>query len=92
MQRVFLLIILAVFAVGVSAQGPTPGFDLANYGVRIEPDKRLIAVLAALEMATGRNARPALEKALQTTIASLMARQDFHQALLRAGGAASTGQ
>lgn len=45
-----------------------------------------------IQMATGRNARPALEKALQSTIASLMARQDFHQALLRTGGAASTGQ
>lgn len=45
-----------------------------------------------IQMATGRNAKPALEKALQATIASLMARQDFHQALLRAGSSAQIGQ
>lgn len=71
MQRFFLLIILAVFAVGVSAQGPTPGFDLANYGVRIEPDKRLIAVLAALEMATGRNAAGVDEKLINTPLSDM---------------------
>lgn len=45
-----------------------------------------------IQIASGRNAKPALEKALQAAIASLMARQDFHQALLRAGSAESTTQ
>ncbi len=35
-------------------QTPT-GFDLSNYGVKIDADKRLIVVLAALEMARGKN-------------------------------------
>ncbi len=34
----------------VSAQMPV-GFDLSNYGVRVEPDKRVMAVLATLEAA-----------------------------------------
>ena len=35
---------------------PPAGFDLSNYGVKIEPDKRLIAVLATIEAARTRNA------------------------------------
>lgn len=45
-----------------------------------------------IQLASGKNAKPALEKALQAAIASLMARQDFHEALLRAGAAESTAQ
>ena len=33
------------------AQNPQPAFDLAEYGVRLEPDQRLIVVMAALEAA-----------------------------------------
>ena len=33
------------------AQNVQPGFDLSNYGVKVDADKRLIVVLAALEMA-----------------------------------------
>jgi len=40
---------LLVFALSTAAQVPT--MDLTNYGVKIEPDKRLMVVLAALEMA-----------------------------------------
>src|SRR3712207_6971310 len=29
----------------------SPGFDLAEYGVRIEPDERLIVMMAALDAA-----------------------------------------
>ncbi len=47
----FLLLITVLFNFGLSAQTQTGSFDLSNYGVRIEPDKRLIAVLAALEAA-----------------------------------------
>lgn len=42
--------VLVISAAGAYAQA---GLDLSNYGVRIEPDKRLLTVLAALEMARG---------------------------------------
>lgn len=53
MKRVFLLsALILIFSVGVFAQTPqTVGFDLSQYGVKIEPDKRLIVVLASLEAA-----------------------------------------
>jgi uncharacterized lipoprotein YajG len=42
-----------------------------------------------IQVATGRNAKPALEKALQMAMRSLMDRQDFHAALLRTAPAAT---
>ncbi|CAN5764201.1 hypothetical protein BH20ACI4_BH20ACI4_14330 [soil metagenome] len=52
MKKIFFLLLLTVFfSLSLSAQTQTGGFDLSNYGVRIEPDKRLIAVLAALDAA-----------------------------------------
>lgn len=51
MKKVLFIVLLAIFSLNVFAQTAPPKFDLANYGVRIEPDKRLIAVLAALEAA-----------------------------------------
>src|SRR6478609_3815854 len=50
MHRYVFLFALLVFAGGLHAQPPA-GFDLSNYGVRIDPDKRLIVVLSALEAA-----------------------------------------
>ena len=35
----------------IAAQTPSGNFDLSDYGVKIEPDRRLIVVLASLEMA-----------------------------------------
>jgi len=49
MRKVIFLALMAIFAVGISAQ--TTGFDLSDYGVSIKPDKRLIAVMASLEAA-----------------------------------------
>jgi hypothetical protein len=64
MRKVLFLAFTAVFVQGVFAQQPTPApkpapvrqtqsqaFDLTEYGVRIEPDRRLIVVLASLEAA-----------------------------------------
>jgi hypothetical protein len=51
MKKVLLIVLTAFFAAGVSAQNQTGGFDLSGYGVRIEPDRRLIVVLASLEAA-----------------------------------------
>jgi|CXWL01.1.fsa_nt_gi hypothetical protein len=68
MRRVLLIAIGLVFAFSVSGQGVPAGFDLSNYGVRIEPDKRLIVVLASLEMATVRNAAGVDEKLINTPL------------------------
>ena len=44
--------LILVFSVGaLSAQNNPQPFDLSQYGVKIEPDRRLIVVLAALEAA-----------------------------------------
>lgn len=51
MKKVFLFVLIAVFSFSVFAQNQPQSFDLSNYGVRVEPDKRLIIVLASLEAA-----------------------------------------
>ncbi len=51
MKRVFLLSVLVFFVAGAFAQNQSTGFDLTQYGVRIEPDRRLMVVAAALEAA-----------------------------------------
>jgi hypothetical protein len=54
MRVVLSAVFLLVFAICAMAQAPQ-GMDLTNYGVRIEPDKRLMVVLAALEMASAKS-------------------------------------
>ncbi|MEP6849600.1 MAG: hypothetical protein ABI999_12150, partial [Acidobacteriota bacterium] len=51
MKVVLSLVVALVFTVCVSAQINTLTMDISNYGVRVEPDKRLMVVLATLEMA-----------------------------------------
>ena len=51
MKRITLLAVILIFSFSAFAQNAQTGFDLTNYGVRIEPDKRLMTVLAALEAA-----------------------------------------
>lgn len=51
---VFFVILLIVPCVAAGQNVPT-GFDLSNYGVRIEAEKRVMVVLSALEMARSRN-------------------------------------
>lgn len=50
MKRVLLLAAFLIFSVNVFAQTPQT-FDLTEYGVRIEPDRRVMVVLASLEAA-----------------------------------------
>lgn len=50
MKKVVFAILVFALGTVASAQIPT-GFDLTNYGVRIEPDKRVIVVLATLDAA-----------------------------------------
>ena len=51
MRKVVFLAFFALSANVAFSQAVATGFDLANYGVKIEPDKRVIVVLAALEAA-----------------------------------------
>lgn len=51
MKRILFILLITVFSADVFAQTARPNFDLTNYGVKIEPDKRLITVLVALEAA-----------------------------------------
>ena len=51
MNRILLLILVLSFTFGVFAQGGGQNVDFSQFGVTIEPDKRLIVVLASLEAA-----------------------------------------
>lgn len=58
MRSLFISALLLLSAIAAIAQGPqgvASGFDLSNYGVRIEPDKRVMSVLATLEAARTTN-------------------------------------
>ncbi len=50
MQRLLVLLLMAVFSVAAHGQGGTAP-ALTEFGVRIDPDRRVMLVLAALEMA-----------------------------------------
>lgn len=60
MKKLFIFGLVLLFVAGTFAQSLPQGFDLANYGVRIEPDRRVMAVLATLEAArtTGGSGSP----------------------------------
>lgn len=51
MNRLLIPALILLSAVGIFAQGTKRQFDFAAEGVRIEPDKRLIVVMASLEAA-----------------------------------------
>ena len=68
MRRILIFIFFSIFVLTVSGQSLQPGFDLTNYGVRIEPDKRLIVVLAALEMAQMTDASGKTQKLIDTSL------------------------
>ncbi len=58
MRSIFVSASLVLLSAAAFAQGPAtaaPGFDLANYGVRIDPDTRVMVVLATLEAARTTN-------------------------------------
>ncbi len=56
MFKALILAAIGLFSSVVSAQNVSPRFDLSNYGVRIEPDKRVMIVLATVESARTKNA------------------------------------
>ncbi len=51
MKKVFLLAIFFIVSVNAFAQNQPTSFDLTDYGVKIEPDRRLMVVMASLEAA-----------------------------------------
>ena len=51
MKKVFPLLLALIFAAGSYSQNAPAGFDVSNYGVKIEPDKRVMVVLATLDAA-----------------------------------------
>ncbi len=67
-RQLFLVLGFLVFTASIDGQVNRPGMDLSNYGVRIEADKRLIVVLAALEMAQWQNPAGRTEKLLDTPL------------------------
>jgi tetratricopeptide (TPR) repeat protein len=56
MFKSIILVFICLFSANSFAQDVPTGFDLSNYGVRIEPDKRVMIVLATLEAARTTNA------------------------------------
>lgn len=56
MYKLFLFLAMGLFSVGALAQNAAPGLDLSEYGTRIEPDKRVMIVLATLEAGRTTNA------------------------------------
>ena len=55
MKKLSFIALILVFSMSVLGQAVPQGFDLTNYGVRIEPDKRVMVVLATLEAARTTN-------------------------------------
>jgi tetratricopeptide (TPR) repeat protein len=51
MRLAILLTLILTLAFSIAGQGVRQAVDLASYGVKVEADKRVIVVLAALEMA-----------------------------------------
>ena len=50
MRKAVFLFLLLTLGTGARAQGVPASFNLESYGVRVEPDKRVMLVLATLEM------------------------------------------
>lgn len=51
MRKLFLIFIIALFTLSITAQNRINGFDFYQFGVTVEQDKRLMVVLASLEVA-----------------------------------------
>lgn len=68
MHRFILILLLLAVTQAATAQNTPQGFDIANYGVRIEPDRRLMVVMAALEIASIKNAAGVEEKLINTPL------------------------
>jgi len=68
-KLLFLIAVFTIAAANVFAQSTAAGFDLSNYGVRVEPDKRVMVVLAALDSARTEDANGKEVRSLNTELA-----------------------
>lgn len=71
MKKAVLIFFVLFFSFSAYPQNVPTGFDLSNYGVRIEPDKRLIVVLAALEMARTKSDSGEEVRLLNTSLSAI---------------------
>jgi len=60
--------LIILLAGSLFSQTPAPGFDLSNYGVTIDPDKRVILVLAALDSARTEDEKGERVPVIKTTL------------------------
>jgi hypothetical protein len=51
MKKILFIVLFAIFSINTFAQVSQARFDLTDYGVKIEPDRRLMVVMASLEAA-----------------------------------------
>lgn len=70
MKRVFPFFLALIFAVASYAQNVPAGFDLSNYGVKIEPDRRVMVVLATLDAARVQNGSDTGTRLLNTRLSA----------------------
>ena len=70
MRKIILFAFISIFSVGALAQTVPQGFDLSNHGVRIEPDKRVMLVLATIEAARTTNAAGEQVRVLNTPLSA----------------------
>ncbi len=68
MRPIYLIALIIIFTFSAGAQNLPAGFDLSNYGVKVDADKRLMVVMATLEMAGTQNEAGASEKLINTTL------------------------
>lgn len=68
MRTFFAFALLLVFSVSAFSQVVPAGFDLSNHGVRIEPDPRVMVVLATLEAARTTDANGDPVQVIQTPL------------------------
>ncbi|MBV9214734.1 MAG: hypothetical protein JO053_01050 [Acidobacteria bacterium] len=73
MKTILASLVLLIAAGAASTQVPQ-GFDIANYGVSIQADRRLIAVLATLEMASTVDADGRPQKLINTSLSDVGAK------------------
>ncbi|CAN5425953.1 hypothetical protein BH20ACI1_BH20ACI1_08350 [soil metagenome] len=66
MKKFLFFVFILVFSLNAFAQ--SANFDLSNYGVSIEPDKRLIVVLASLEAARTKDASGEYKAVIKTPL------------------------
>lgn len=68
MRKVLLPVLFLIFSLNIFAQ--SANFDLSEYGVKVEPDKRLMVVLASLDMARTKDASGAERAILDLPLAA----------------------